>query len=146
MSYCLSLYFLIITIDGRHEIINNEDMVKENIPPDENHPPGNNVQEDQTILPIETHPALSKFTPQWTQRNVNCHDAGMQFQWTLPAPSLDTQDSPVQLFEKQLMQLICHESECYGVSNGHPGFNIDINEFKLFITILLISRYIKLPR
>ena len=44
------------------------------------------------------------------------------------------------------MKFICEESTRYAISNGNHSFTIDTNKLKVFITILLVSGYVDLPR
>ena len=72
------------------------------------------------------------------------------FRWTLPDQVLETVEPHVSLFEKfftdDIIKFICEESIRYAISKGNHGFAIDTNTLKGFITILLVSGYVKLPR
>ena len=72
------------------------------------------------------------------------------FKQTLPDPVLETVEPPVSLFEKfftdDIMKFICKESIRYAISKGNHSFTIDTNTLKAFITILLVSGYVYLPR
>ena len=63
---------------------------------------------------------------------------------------LETVEPPVSLFEKfftdDIMKFICKESFRYAISKGNHSFTIDTNTLKAFITILLVSGYVYLPR
>lgn len=69
--------------------------------------------------------------------------------WNLPKPSLNTYDSPRTMFEKyltpDLCKLICEQSSLYATSKGR-NFTMDEEKLKRFITILLISGYVEVPR
>ena len=63
---------------------------------------------------------------------------------------LETLEPPVSLFKKfftdDVMKFICEESIRYAISKGNPSFTVDTNTLKAFITILLVSGYVDLPR
>jgi len=69
--------------------------------------------------------------------------------WSLHKPVLSTHHSPLTMFEKfftlDLMDHICHESILYARSKG-KSFEMDHVKLKKFISILLISGYVIMPR
>ena len=90
------------------------------------------------------------YKPTWVKKDLKEVDGKQKFPWNLPPTKLDTQLSPVSLFElfftPDLMSHICKESNDYAVQKGLNNFNLDITTLKLFISILLISGYAPLPR
>ena len=72
------------------------------------------------------------------------------FKCTLPDPVLETAEPPVSLFGNfftdDIMKFICEESIRYAISKGNHSSTIDTNTLKTFITILLVSGYLDLPR
>ena len=73
-----------------------------------------------------------------------------KFPWKIPPPTLDTHLSPVSLFEliftPELMMHICRESNEYAAEKGIQNFDLDIPTLKIFLSILLLSGYVPLPR
>ena len=78
------------------------------------------------------------------------HSLPTGFKWTLPGPVLETVEPPVSLFEKfftdDITKFIYAESVRYAICKGDHSFTIDTNMSKAFITILLVSGYVDLPR
>ena len=73
------------------------------------------------------------------------------FKWTLPDPVLEAVEHPVLLFEKlftdDIMKFICEESIRCAISKGNHSFTIDHKHLsQTFIAMLLVSRYVDLPR
>lgn len=99
----------------------------------------------EQLCPIDTDlPKLNKFVPQWRSTKPRS-SVNHSFQWTLEKQLLSTNESPWTLFEHlfsdEIVQHICSESKKYAISRGNMDFSLDKDEFKLFLSILLISGY-----
>ena len=72
------------------------------------------------------------------------------FKWTLTDPLLETVEPPVSLFEKvftdDITKFMCEESIRYAISKENHSFTIDTSTLKAFITIILVSGYVDLPK
>ena len=70
--------------------------------------------------------------------------------WTSPETARDLHDSAVTLFElfmnDKLIDHICKETNAYAAQKGNHTFEIEPNELKSFLAVLLLSGHIPYPR
>ena len=90
------------------------------------------------------------YKPAWIKKDLKDSDAKSKFAWNLLPPKTDNQKPPVSLFElfftPQLMEYICKETNDYAALKGQQSFQIDVPDLKLFLSVLLVSGYVSLPR
>lgn len=90
------------------------------------------------------------YKPVWIKQDLKENEGQSRFPWNLPPPNFNAQLSPVCLFElmftDDLINHIVHETNEYAAQKGKENFNLDMPTLKLFISILLLSGYVQLPR
>ncbi|ESN95659.1 hypothetical protein HELRODRAFT_179129 [Helobdella robusta] len=108
-------------------------------------------KEKENLFEVERQEQATKVTtepdyqPSWKKHDLKESVRKVKFAWNIPPPSLNTNSSPVTLFElfftPDLMRHICDESNFYAAQKGILNFDLDIPTLKLFFSILLLSGY-----
>ena len=92
---------------------------------------------------------LAEYRPIWVKKDLNVTHGEAKFPWKALCHE-PTDLSPVSLFESvfthALMEFICRKSNEYASQKGQQNFDLNVPTLKLFIAILLLSRYVPLPR
>ena len=110
-----------------------------------------NTTNDNQDLPPESKKKKKKskvkHVTKWKHSDLSVID---DFEWNLPISELDSHEPPSSLSEKFLtddvLQFICNESVRYAQNKGNHSYKLELNDPKAFIAILIISRYVDLPR
>ena len=116
---------------------------------------GNDDEQNKTIDYQDLAPELKKKKKKSKVKHINKRKHSDlpiidDFEWNLPIPSLDSHGPPSSLFEKfltdDILQFICNESVRYAQSKGSHSYKLELHDLKAFIAILLVNRYVDLPR
>lgn len=110
----------------------------------------NDSDEEVTEQPAKKS-CKDEYEPKWQKKKLPTKEnENQKFNWDLPPPKLHLHESPATMFEKffcdEIIQFICDESNKYAIEKGANTFFLEPHKLKLFLTVLIISGYVPVPR